>query len=136
AEVAGCDLWDLQGALAENAPAARLLELYGGSFCGDAAFDDLPEFDDWVRGERARIAGLVRGRVLAEAVRLREGGSPALAMATARAWIEREPADEAVHAELLRAQVAAGDVSGAEAQFEALRRMLATTAGRAPAPAT
>jgi DNA-binding SARP family transcriptional activator/predicted ATPase len=136
ADAADCDLWRLQHALATDASAAGLLELYRGAFLGDDTFDDLPEFDDWVRGERARFAGLVRGRVLAEATRLREGGSPGTAMATARAWIEREPADEAMHAELLRAQIAAGDPGGAEAQFEALRRVLATTAGRSPAPAT
>lgn len=127
-----CDLWKLRAALPNGHSAADVLSLYSAPLLGDARFDEFPEFDDWLRAERARLAGDVRRVVEREIAALPSEA----AIALAGHWLRIDPADEEMHARVMALHLAAGRTNAAEAQFEALRHRLATTEGRAPQPAT
>lgn len=127
-----CDLWRLRAALGNGCAAADLLPLYPSPLLGEARFDEFPEFDDWLRSERLRLAADVRRVVEREIATL----PPDEAVALAERWLRLDPADEETHARVMALHLAAGRTHAAEAQFEALRQRLATKEGRSPQPAT
>lgn len=138
-----CDVWSVTDALARSTAAEKLLSLYHGALLAGLVFDELPEFDDWLSNQRESLAARVRQVILGEvAARRRQCASGsakeeiAAALGIAEAWLQRDPADETMHAEVMQLHLLAGNIRAAEAQFEQLRRTLATGAGRKPAPST
>lgn len=141
--VGECDVWKIVDAFPHAPSAATLLLLYPGTLLADRVFDDLPEFDDWLNSQRENLAARVRHVTLSAVSALRRqcqagGATPGSdeALALAQAWLQRDPFDDAMHGEVMQLQILVGNLRAAEAQFDLLRRTLATSKGRKPTPAT
>ena len=99
--------------------AAEALE---GDFLEGLELPDCLEFQSWRTAER-ESARRLRARLLATLVRRLEG-TPDQALPHARALSLIEPADEAVHATLVRLLRASGRAREAEEQFQRAQRRL------------
>jgi pimeloyl-ACP methyl ester carboxylesterase/DNA-binding SARP family transcriptional activator len=93
-----------------------------GDFLEGLELPDCLEFQSWCTGER-EAARLLRVRLLAALIGRLEG-VPDQALPHARALSLIEPADEAVHATLVRLLRASGRVREAEEQFQRAQRRL------------
>jgi len=116
-------------------------DLYGGDFLKDLELDASPDFDDWLKRERAgfrQVAQSVFDRLIARHRELaqRDTGLASsgreAAMAAARRWAALEPAAERAHRWLMRLLFEAGQREAALAQYEACQRELAVAMGRGP----
>lgn len=131
-------------ALARADDVASLTEasqLYGGDLLKNLELDAAPEFDDWLHRERTRYRQLAQSvfdrlivlhreraqRDTAHAASAREA-----AFATARRWVELEPAAESAHRWLMQLFFESGQREAALAQFEVCQRELAIALGRSP----
>ena len=131
-------------ALARADDVASLTEasqLYGGDLLKNLELDAAPEFDDWLHRERTRYRQLaqsvfdrliVRHRERAQRDTAHASSAREAAFATARRWVELEPAAESAHRWLMQLFFESGQRDAALAQFEVCQRELAIALGRSP----
>jgi pimeloyl-ACP methyl ester carboxylesterase/DNA-binding SARP family transcriptional activator len=98
------------------------VEALQGDFLEGLELPDCLEFQSWCTGER-ESARRLRARLLAALIRRLEG-TPDQALPHARALSLIEPADEAVHATLVRLLRASGRAREAEEEFQRAHRRL------------
>ena len=131
-------------ALARADDVASLTEasqLYGGDLLKNLELDAAPEFDDWLHRERTRCRQLAqsmfdrliaRHRERAQRDTAQASSAREAAFATARRWVELEPAAESAHRWLMQLFFESGQREAALAQFEVCQRELAIALGRGP----
>ena len=129
-------------ARADDVPSlTQASQLYGGDLLKNVELDAAPEFDDWLHRERTRYRQLaqsvfdrliVRHRERAQRDTAYASSAREAAFATARRWVELEPAAESAHRWLMQLFFESGQREAALAQFEVCRRELAVALGRGP----
>ena len=129
-------------ARADDVPSlTQASQLYGGDLLKNLELDAAPEFDDWLHRERTRYRQLaqsvfdrliVRHRERAQRDTAHASSAREAAFATARRWVELEPAAESAHRWLMQLFFESGQREAALAQFEVCRRELAVALGRGP----
>ncbi len=145
--VFGCDLQAFQAAARATKSAAfpphLLLEklqdaasLYRGDFLYSFSLPDAPDFDDWVRGQRAFWHRTMEGIFDTLALVQEEVGAIGGALATAARWRQLSPFNEQVYFLLMRLHFVAGDRSAALQVYTDCKAMLAEEFHTVPAPET
>ena len=129
-------------ARADDVPSlTQASQLYGGDLLKNLELDAAPEFDDWLLRERTRYRQLaqsvfdrliVRHRERAQRDTAHASSAREAAFATARRWVELEPAAESAHRWLMQLFFESGQREAALAQFEVCQRELAIALGRSP----
>ncbi len=119
------DVVAFEALVAEGSPEglAQAAELYAGDFLAGLAVH-APVFEDWLRGQRARLRGLVigaLGRLLADQA---ETGLRDEAVALAGRLIALDPAHEPAHRTLMRLYAQAGQREAALRQYQTCRKLL------------
>ena len=101
--------------------------LYGGALADGLVVRE-ETFEDWLRTERAQLAGLAWDTMARLASRCAESGDHQSGVAALQRWLALDPACEDAHRRLIESLVALGRHSAAEQQFhacgDALRRHL------------
>ncbi|MDX1613355.1 MAG: protein kinase [Candidatus Promineifilaceae bacterium] len=114
----------------ERAALLYVDELAPGFTCDSAVFED------WLRQERQQLRRLALQTLVDWAERQMRNGRPQEAQSAARRHLSLEPWSETAHQQLIEALALAGDRSGALAQFERCREVLAEELGVSPSPET
>ena len=113
------------------------LRLYEGEFLdGFHAPGAGPEFDHWVLCERERLHRLAFNAVLVLVDVEEKSGSEETAIASLRRALELRPCDETICRRLIEALTAAGDRSGALAEYDRFARQLRDDYGLSPSADT
>ena len=101
--------------------------LYGGPLADGLVVRE-ESFEDWLRTERAQLAGLAWDAMARLASRCAESGDHQSGVVALQRWLALDPACEDAHRRLIESLVALGRHSAAEQQFhtcgDALRRHL------------
>jgi DNA-binding SARP family transcriptional activator len=119
--------------------AARLsqaVKLVCGPFLDGFSVPDCPAFDEWLFFQRERQHQQVTTALEQLADFHEWTGNAAEAKSYTRRLLELDPLREQTHRQLMRLLAAVGRRSAALAQYETLRRLLATELGLAPAVET
>nr|WP_240978698.1 BTAD domain-containing putative transcriptional regulator [Longimicrobium terrae] len=120
-----CDAIDFEAAV-QQGRYTEALELYRGPLMAGFELDGSAEWDDWLGGERARLARLASSAATALAARAEAEEDAAAELRWRRAAVELDADDEVALRALLIALDAAGNRAGALAAYEAFcRRMRA-----------
>jgi DNA-binding SARP family transcriptional activator len=109
----------------ERGDQAAALELYTGEFLVGWRLVEAHETQVWIDRQRARLAGLYEAAVVARIRELEEAGELALAVATARRWVELSPLAEDAQATLIQLLARSGARSEAGRQYRAFARGMA-----------
>ena len=111
-----------------NKPPAELL--------GTMTFDDLPEFAQWLAGERDRLARERSAHLNQLADRCEQERGYADALMLAQRLVAEHPLSEAAHRRVMRLHYLSGDRAAAIEAFEHCERVLKDELGVRPAPDT
>ncbi|HEY6541443.1 MAG TPA: AAA family ATPase, partial [Ktedonobacteraceae bacterium] len=115
---------------------ARATAVYRGAFLDGFALDDAPDFDDWIRQQRAiwqqRIS-LVFDRLSQWQL---ERSELAIALETTNRWLVHDSLSEVAHRRLIQAYIAAGNHMAALRAYETYRMMLSESMHIAPSVET
>src|SRR5215213_1673903 len=133
-DAVGSDVADFEAAI-ERCDHEAAVALYRGPLLDGFFVDDAPEFERWVDGERARLAGAY-GRALealAEAAERRRDFRGAAGWWERRA--EHDPYDSRVALSLMRALDASGNPAGALQRATVHERLLQQELGLLAVPA-
>jgi predicted ATPase/DNA-binding SARP family transcriptional activator len=114
----------------------QAVALYRGSFLEGFSLGDSPAFEEWALFARERLARQMSSALQCLATTYEQRGEYGQSQSFARQQLEREPWDEAVHQQLMRALALSGQRSAALTQYEACRRLLAEELGVEPAQET
>ena len=117
--------WARLQAAAGRKDDPAVLTLYRGAFLEDLPVLDVLDADQWVEGERTRLARLVGRSTYREVQRLLAGGAPDEALAKARRLQALVPADSTSWALLLDTLSHLGDRTGLAEMAEAMAVRLA-----------
>lgn len=112
-----------------------MLEL-AGDLLGAFNYDDLPEFADWLYGEREALLELRRGALWTLAGRAESAGEYGEAARWAQRLLELDPVSEAAHRALMRFYYLAGDRPAALRAYGRCKEVLAREFGTQPLPET
>jgi DNA-binding SARP family transcriptional activator len=124
---------DIAGALA----AIATDESAGtGELLGDLAFDELPEFADWVRAQRRQWNERRAGALAAAADRCEKEGALVRGLAYAQRQVDVEPLAEHAQRRLMRLHYLRGDRAAAIAAFERFEHRLKDELGTRPSAET
>jgi DNA-binding SARP family transcriptional activator len=96
------------------------------------AFDDCPEFSEWLRIERERLEEARRSALALEAERLEKSGALLEALRVAQRRLALDALSEAAHRSVMRLHASLGDRTAARRVFEALTQTLARELGVTP----
>jgi DNA-binding SARP family transcriptional activator/TolB-like protein len=107
-----CDLWEFEAALARDA-LDEAIGRYGGSFLDGFTLPDLPEFEQWVEEERARLARRLAEALESSAARASREGWHRLAVERWEALARLDSLSARPALGLMRAYIAAGNRAGA-----------------------
>jgi len=123
-------------AAAEDAAALdRAAQLYGGALADGLAVRE-EGFEDWLRAERTRLAGMAWDTLARLASRHAESGDHQSAVAVLQRWLALDPACEDAHRRLIEALVALGRHSAAQQQVLVCRDALMRELGVEPSAQT
>jgi len=100
------------------------------------AFDDCPDFAEWLAAERARIMGTVTRAVEAEAERHEAAGNVRRALDHAQRLIALDALSERAYRRVMRLHYLSGDRGQALETYRRCKEMLSTTFGVEPLPDT
>jgi DNA-binding SARP family transcriptional activator len=117
-----------EGVLHDLAESVELL--------GELALPDAPEYDDWLRHQRAQRGRREHDALRAQAQALEDAGEFATALPVAQAVLRQEPLSEAAHQRVMRLHYLQGDRASALTAFDACEQMLKDEIGTAPSPST
>lgn len=131
AELVDCDAARLEAVLAAPGVAAEIAALYAGDLL-DGLDAGAEPFEEWRRAEAARLRD--RATTALAAALGRAGDEEAVA--PAEALLALEPTAEEAHQALIRAQLARGALGAAMRQYERCRDALARELGVPPSPET
>lgn len=107
-----------------------------GELLGDASYDDLPDFAEWLHGRREELETRWR-QALQDAIDRHEAaGRFGAAARCADRWVRAEPLAEAPYRRLMRALYVAGDRPAALAAYRRCREALRAELGVEPMPET
>jgi DNA-binding SARP family transcriptional activator/Tfp pilus assembly protein PilF len=113
------------------------LKLYEGEFLdGFHARGAGPEFDHWVLGERERLHRLAFNALLVLVEVEEKSGSEEAAITWLRRALDLRPCDETICRRLIEALTAAGDRSGALAEYDRFAQRLRDDYGLSPSADT
>lgn len=112
-----------------------MLEL-AGDLLGAFDYDDLPEFADWLYGEREALLELRRGALWTLAGRAESAGEYGEAARWAQRLLELDPVSEAAHRALMRFYYLAGARPAALRAYGRCKEVLAREFGTQPLPET
>lgn len=116
---------------------AAALRLYDGDFlAGFHAPGTAPEFEDWIVTERERLQRRAFNALLVLVEAEQKSGSDEAAIPWLRRALELRPGDETVCRRLVEALAAAGDRSGALAEYDRFARRLHDEYGLRPSAET
>jgi DNA-binding SARP family transcriptional activator len=115
--------------------AEGVLEL-AGELLGTLDYDDLPEFADWLYGEREALLELRRGALWTLIGRAENAGEYGDAVRWARRLLDLDPVSEASHRALMRVYYLAGDRPAALRAYGRCKEVLAREFGTQPLPET
>jgi DNA-binding SARP family transcriptional activator len=104
---------------------AAALNLYTGPFLAGWRLLEAHEIQVWIDRQRVRLARLHEAAAVARLRELEEAGELALAVATARRWVELSPLEEDAQATLIRLLARSGARSEAGRQYRAFVRAMA-----------
>jgi DNA-binding SARP family transcriptional activator/tetratricopeptide (TPR) repeat protein len=124
------DLAGLAQRLADDANAG------GGELLGALAYEDCPEFDDWLRIAREQWRGARRNALAETAAQLEGKGHIALALVYAERLVADDPLLEHAHRRLMRLHYLRGDRAAALAAYERCRELLRSELGAQPGKET
>ncbi len=139
---AASDHWLDVAALAEATRSQDLsalqtvVESLQGTFLEGFSLGDSAPFEEWALLTRERLSHQISSALHHLAATCEQRGDYERAVTFARRQLSLEPWDEEAHQQLMRALALGGQRSGALAQFENCRRMLAEELGVEPAPGT
>lgn len=108
--------------------AEGVLEL-AGDLLGAFDYDDLPEFADWLYGEREALLEMRRGALWTLAGRAESAGEYGEAARWAQRLLELDPVSEAAHRALMRFYYLAGDRPAALRAYGRCKEVLAREFG-------
>lgn len=141
--IVGDDVIALREGLACDAAALSALDPAQMLALGDAvellqglAYDDAPDFDDWLSAARESFADLHRRALAAQAGRLEADGDLAGALVLARELLQRDPLTEEAHRRVMRLHHLQGDRAAALVAFQRCRQRLAEDLGARPSAQT
>ena len=123
-------------ALAEAGQAAGALALWRGALADGLQTGATEAFDDWLAGERQRLAHLRRQLLASEAAAAEAGGNLQGALASLQQLLADDPLQEHLHRQAMRLHAAAGDRSAALAQHARCRDALLRELGLSPSAET
>lgn len=132
-------LWCDANALGEHATAGRwdeALALYRGDLLPGFFVDDVPELEQWLERERARLRGVAASTAARLADRLESEKKDADAIAAARTALSLAGTDERMLRRLLELLDRAGDRTAAISAYDDFAREVAETAGVKPSAET
>jgi DNA-binding SARP family transcriptional activator len=119
-----CDLWEFEAALARD-DLEQAAAVYHGSFLSGFHLSEAEEFEHWVDGERARLAGQYRQALEQLAERGMQEGSPQRALRWWSRLAREDPYNSRIALRYMQALEAAGDraeaIRHASAHTELLR---------------
>jgi predicted ATPase/DNA-binding SARP family transcriptional activator len=122
--------WHTCAACAGRLQAA--LKLYRGDFLAGFALPDSAPFEEWALLWRERLRQRALSALERLAARAEWCGDLGLAAAYARRQAELDPLNEAAHRAAMRLLALNGEMAAASAQYDQLRRLLASELGLAP----
>lgn len=122
--------------LADGGQAAAALALWRGPLADGLQTGATEAFDDWLAGERQRLATRRRQLLAAEAAAAEAAGDLPQALDTLQQLLVDDPLQEHLHRQLMRLHAAAGDRSAALAQHARCREALLRELGLAPSAET
>ena len=122
--------------LADGGQAAEALALWRGPLADGLQTGATDAFDDWLAGERRRLASRRRQLLAAEAEAAEAAGHLPQALATLQQLLADDPLQEHLHRQVMRLHAAAGDRSAALAQHARCREALLRELGLAPGDET
>jgi DNA-binding SARP family transcriptional activator len=142
-----CDLHLFQAATQltrQVAPSPRLLRTslqsaaasYRGEFLDQFSLPDAPDFEDWVRMQRAHWHRTMEDIFDHLTQAQEEAGALAEALETASRWRKEAPLNERVYTRLMRLHSAVGDRGAALRVYADCQAMLAAEFQAVPAPET
>lgn len=109
---------------------------FSGELLAAYDYDDLPEFSEWLWGERERLLTAVSELRLTLASRAEAQGRPGEALKHAQALLEQDPISEAAHRLVMRLHYLAGDRAAALRAYRRCEAVLSRELGVAPLPET
>ncbi|MCP2013201.1 DNA-binding SARP family transcriptional activator [Deinococcus sp. HSC-46F16] len=122
-----------------QAEAGRLdeaLALWRGEPLAGFGLPGAPAFEEWLGGQRERLAGLRQDLLRRRAEALEAAGELRPALAQRLELLRADELTEAHHREVMRLHALLGERAAALRQFERLRQVLADELGLAPLPET
>jgi len=119
----------------DAASLERASQLYGGPLVDGLVIRE-ESFEDWLRNERTRLAGLAWDAMARLASRCGESGDHQSAVAVLQRWLALDPACEDAHRRLIEALAALGRHSAAEQQYQVCRDALTRHLGVGPSAQT
>ncbi len=117
-------------ALTDDGPVAP------GELLGDLAYDDLPDFADWLRAERTQWQGQRQAALAAAAEHCEKAGALARALLLAQHHADGMPLAEHAQRRLMRLHYLRGDRAAAIDTFERFERRLKDELGTQPSAET
>ena len=126
-----CDLADFETACAAGR-FDEALALWRAAPADGFALGDADAFDDWLAGERERLAELRRRALQDSAIALEARGELEGALGRVQALLADDPLQEQHHRDAMRLLAATGRREAALTQFERCRSTLRTELGLAP----
>lgn len=130
-----CDALDF-AALADAGQCAAALVLWRGPLADGLQTGATEAFDDWLAGERQRLASRRRQLLAAEAAAAEAAGDLPRAQDTVQQLLADDPLQEHLHRQAMRLHAAAGNRSAALAQHVRCRDILVRELGLAPSAET
>jgi TolB-like protein/Tfp pilus assembly protein PilF len=127
------DVAVFEAAIVEGRPdvLASIAGLYRGDLLDGFTVAE-PEFEDWLRDERARLGGLAGDAFSQLLDQQASAGDTEAAIATARRLLALDPLQEPVHRALMRLYAEKGDRATAIRQYQACRDVLEVELGIEP----
>ncbi|SEJ40790.1 DNA-binding transcriptional activator of the SARP family [Deinococcus reticulitermitis] len=129
---AASDAARVRAHLERGEDAAALAGLRAGPLLGSLHVSGAPEFMAWLAAQREDWLSLEKAALRRQGQALLAAGQPARARALLTRLVDLDPLDEASSRELMRLDAASGQLAGALATFETLRRVLRAEVGSEP----
>jgi DNA-binding SARP family transcriptional activator len=108
-----------------TAQLERAADAYYGPFLADLTLPEVPDFDEWAQGQRARWLTALSTVLDRLSALQKADGNLGAALGTLERWVEIDPGAEVAWQRLIRTRLECGDTAGARQAWESCREALA-----------